>query len=175
MIKPEDMPPLPSSTAFDFEEYEKQVEVHMRREVRWMFEEKRRLFQGKIHAGVISKDDALPFRERTPAALAVHQVVTWLQKHVLFKVAEKLLADAEILNLDDPRDRGSNLLRNLAKSVGGAEFFFDPDERRAWVRRIALIMSIIAVCWYWLSCSAAVVVLVVLVLVLALMLLHLWV
>lgn len=85
-----------------------------------------------MKAGKIAKEDVLRWRERTPAALAMTKFTSWVQKHVLFKVAEKLIIDGDTLDLDNDEDERSRFLHGLARAVGGADFFYDADERNAW-------------------------------------------
>ena len=132
ILKPEEMPNLPESIDFDFQGYRKKVDRALRGEIKDLFQEKRAMLYRQVKAGKIDKSDVLRWRERTPAALAMSKFSSWIQKHVLFKVAEKLIVDADTLDLDNDEDERSKFLHGLSQSIGGAEFFYDEEERSAW-------------------------------------------
>lgn len=132
LVKPENVPEMPENDAFDLKGYQRKIQAQLNVELDEMFTKHHGDLLKDIARGVVKEDEVLRWRRRNQRNLLFSKIKSFFNKHVFFKMAEKLMLDAEKIDLSDPDATESRFLKVLAKVFGGKDFMYDKDDRRAW-------------------------------------------
>lgn len=132
LVKPENVPEMPENEAFDLKGYQRKIKAQLNAELDEMFTKHHGDLLKDIARGAVKADEVLRWRRRNQRNLLFSSIKSFFNKHIFFKMAEKLMLDAEKIDLNDPDATESRPLKVLAKVFGGKDFMYDKDDRRAW-------------------------------------------
>ena len=132
LFKPESIPEMPENGNFNIKKYNKKIEKQLNTELGEMFVKQRSNIMNDLARGAIQQDEVLRWRIRNTRNLLGASIKSFFNKHLWFKMAEKLMLDAEKTDLVDPESSESRFLKVMARIFGSADFFHDKNDRRAW-------------------------------------------